>query len=551
MSGAHISMLLQVRLIAWLRWRLLANSLREKRQRLELAAKILLGIFFALFVIGTALGMLGLGFASTRDAKAAALLPAFCWGLFFVWHLMPLLMAPFRAEFEFRLLLRYPLNYAAFFSLNLLYGLFDVWALLGAAGLAGLAAGMSLGRPAVAGVAVVAAALFALVNLLLNRVIYAWLERVLATRRGREAALLVFVLATLSLQLLGPLAERSGGRLKTWLLMLAPALDLLPPSAAADALRGSLAGSFATPLALLAAWAAGLGWLLHARTRAEYLGESGEESAAPQKEKVAPVARVFRPGVIARLVRDPLAALVERELRYLLRTGLLLLNLFLPLVFLVLFSLGRSSRPEGRIIFGIPAELNYATWLCYSVVVVAGNAVNSFGMERAGVQFYYLAPVNFRTVLLAKNIYVALLGAFEAVLLLAATLLLAGPPGPAVLLSAWLAAAFLLLVICGMGNITSVLHPRAVELGKFATRLPWLSVLLNMLAQFIMLGVVVAAFIAGRRSGSYWTSALALAAVVAACLPAYFYALGRAARLAETRGETLLDELCRASASSR
>jgi len=47
----------QIRAVAWLRWRILRNSLRNKSRRLDLIGLIFSGFFSLLFVIGVTLGI--------------------------------------------------------------------------------------------------------------------------------------------------------------------------------------------------------------------------------------------------------------------------------------------------------------------------------------------------------------------------------------------------------------------------------------------------------------------------------------------------------------
>ena len=84
---------------------------------------------------------------------------------------------------------------------------------------------------------------FALVNLVLARMLFAWLERWLAQRRTREIMGILFFLFILSFQLIGPLVaiyeHRSIAETKILGQKLSNAQRPLPPGLAAAAIAGS------------------------------------------------------------------------------------------------------------------------------------------------------------------------------------------------------------------------------------------------------------------------------------------------------------------------
>ena len=128
---------------------------------------------------------------------------------------------------------------------------------------------------------------FAIVNLLLARMAFAWLERWLAQRRTREIMGLVFFLCILSLQLIGPLATYYGHKSKVETQLLGQELSKLqkplPPGLAAAAIAGMDEGQHWTSLTcflLLGLYGIAFLWLLNFRLRAEYRGENLNESSA-------------------------------------------------------------------------------------------------------------------------------------------------------------------------------------------------------------------------------------------------------------------------------
>ncbi|HEY7680682.1 MAG TPA: hypothetical protein VIC04_09220, partial [Terriglobia bacterium] len=270
-------------MIAGLRYRLLINSLRTVQGQLELISKILLLLTGAMMALGGGMGFFAAGLALSAPGRERLLqLPL--WGVFAAWFFLPMLIGAFRAEFEFRNLLRYPMRYSAFYTLSLAYGLFDFCAVLALIWLGGFGAGLIVARPALAWWTIPVLAAYAATMLTLNCVVYSWLERLLATRKARERFFVLVLLAMLSIQFIGPLGERYAGFLKPLLRALLPALDLLPPGLAGSALASSLSSFSPATLGALAGLVACAGcfaWLLHRRLRAQFLGEHLSETQAP------------------------------------------------------------------------------------------------------------------------------------------------------------------------------------------------------------------------------------------------------------------------------
>src|SRR5258708_31514466 len=110
----------QIRLVAWLRWRVLRNSISNKNRRLDLIGLIFSGFFSLLFVIGVTFGF----FFVTKALFEKHLEPLF--GLVFLallvwWQSFPILLAGFSPQFPFRTLLPFPLNLFTFYLLCIVY----------------------------------------------------------------------------------------------------------------------------------------------------------------------------------------------------------------------------------------------------------------------------------------------------------------------------------------------------------------------------------------------------------------------------------------------
>ncbi len=106
-----------------------------------------------------------------------------------------------------------------------------------------------------------------------------------------------------------------------------------------------------------------------------------------------------------RFFRDPLAALIEKEMQSLARSSRFRLVFFMGFTFGLVVWLPLAFGRHGLASSG-PIESNFLTWISvYSVMMLGEVALfNNLGFDRTAAQLYWIAPVSLRTVLLAKNI---------------------------------------------------------------------------------------------------------------------------------------------------
>jgi ABC-2 type transport system permease protein len=195
----------QLRLVGWLRWRLFVNGLRTTRGKADLAARIITGAGMGFAVLASGV-LLGFGSWYAASAREPFILSAELWVVFLLWLLWPIFITGFGAESDPASLLRFPLHYGSFVLLAFAHGIFDPVAMTAMYWLAAMLVGTTIASPAALPWAAPALAVFALLNLLLNRSLFAWLSRWLAQRRTREILGLVLVLLMFSFQLVGPIA---------------------------------------------------------------------------------------------------------------------------------------------------------------------------------------------------------------------------------------------------------------------------------------------------------------------------------------------------------
>jgi ABC-2 type transport system permease protein len=169
----------QLAAIAWLRWRMFANSLRSSRGKAEVISRVIMAIFFGVGGFG---GTLACGFAAwyfVSQGKPEMLAVMF-WAVFLFWQLFPIMSTAFTNNPDSGDLLRFPLGYRAYFLIRLAYGSFDPATALGCLWLTGMLLGIAAASPLLLVWALPVVLLFAAFNLLFLQMVFAWLERWLA-----------------------------------------------------------------------------------------------------------------------------------------------------------------------------------------------------------------------------------------------------------------------------------------------------------------------------------------------------------------------------------
>ncbi len=539
----------QMATIAGLRWRLFRNSLRTTAQWLDLVAIVLTTALGGLFVLGAGLGLgVGAHFLIVRGNPELLALPLL--GVFLFWQLMPLLLASSTTGFDFTNLLRFPLRFPAFFLLSLAYALFDPAAVGSLVWLACIATGIALARPELLGWTLLVLAVFAATNLLLSRAVFSWLERLLARRRSREALVALFILCLLGFQFLGALGARWEKRLKPYASTALPVLQLLPPGLAGKALAGATRGSASTIVVstgFLVAYGLAFGLLLHRRLRAQYLGEDLGETASPVVTRAASTASFTSSTSLASAyLPGPVAAMFEKEWRYLYRNTMAALQLVLPLILIPVLSLSWTRPRAGRGVGSqLPAELMFPAAVAYMFLILAQLAHNSFAFDGRGIQLLFVAPVRFRDVLLGKNLVFGLILMVETGLVWLIVRLLFRAPRAMTVAATLSGLLFAGLVHCIVGNWLSLQFPRRFDFGRFRRRASGVSVLIGLVLQIVLLGGVAILYFLFRLGGKLWLLPVVLLFLSGVMVPVYVATLGRFTRLAMENREVLTSQLCR------
>jgi ABC-2 type transport system permease protein len=541
----------QLLAIAWLRWRLFVNVLRSTRGQLELLSRILVSLAFLAGGFGGAV-LMGLGAYFFLTSGKPQMLAALLWGIFFFWQLFPIMATAFTNNPDSSELLRFPLGYSRYFLVRLAYGVVDPATYLGSIWSLGILVGLSLAKFSLLPWAALILLTFVFFNLLFLQMIFAWVERWLAQRQTRELMGILFVLVMLSFQLIGPLTghfrKRPNSEMQRVIAVILPAQQILPPGLAADAIVQGIYPQWTTALSslgLLCGFILLAGYGLHVRLFAQYRGENLSEVVVSSVLRRNPSVRLgwSLPGFSA-----PVAAVFEKEIRYVLRSGPMLLNFAMPFFMLVVFrfSAMNSLRHSGTTFFSRTPSLAFPVAAAYMLLMLTNVAFNNFGADAAGIQFFYASPASFRQIVLAKNLACACIVGVETILAWFVVALFYDPPRMNITLLTLAGLLFAAPLDFAAGNLLSVYAPKRFDYSKFGRqRASQLTVLISMGLQVVVAGVAVGAVLMARYLGSIWIAALVLALLAIVSFSIYVVTLNRINRLALNRRETLLAELCR------
>lgn len=541
----------QLAAVAQVRWRIFVNSLRTVRGRLELASRIFVGLAFLAGGIGGAIGLGGAAWFVLLEGNAEWL-GGLLWPVFLFWQLFPLMATAFTQNVESSNLLRFPLNYRSYFLIRLVYGSLDPATAVASLWLLGIDIGVGVARPSLLPWTTIVLLIFALVNLLLARMLFAWLERWLAQRRTRELMGILFFLFVLSFQLIGPLIavfeHRSIPETRILGQELSNAQRPLPPGLAAAAIAKaaqaqpgfSMITAGAVPLLLLGCYGVAFLWLLNFRLRAEYRGENLSESAGRKVSTggLPPVALGWNlPGL-----PGPVAAVFEKELRYLSRSGPMLFTLIVPLFMLAVFR--SSGKNEG--LFAHAPALTFPLGAAYALLLLTNLSYNNFGAEGSGTRFFFASPAGFRQIMMGKNLAHTAVFALEVLLVWVGTCLLYRPPSLGITLATLASILFILPIDLAAGNLFSIYSPSRVEAGVFGRQRASLTTVLASLGiRGALFGMGALMLWFSRGCGDSWMELLIFFLPAAFAFAVYFFALDRVDGMALNHRENLIASLGR------
>jgi ABC-2 type transport system permease protein len=369
------------------------------------------------------------------------------------------------------------------------------------------------------------------------------LERLLARRRVREILVFLLVLGTAAPRMLLVFHVRS--RSFGWVGGVASA-SVLPWAAAARAILG--------PERLLSFFTAGLwtlaaAWFGRGQFERSLRYDAMAAQATPAVTRGGAVSRaetlserLFR--LPSRIFPDPLAVLVEKELRSLARTPrfrmVFVMGFAFGLMVWVPLVLGGQADRNGWL------EQNLLAVVSIYALTLLGQVTywNCFGFDRSAIGIYLAAPQPIRLTLVGKNIASLAFVYLEVVILTVLTEAFRLTTGVGKVMETVLVVGISSLYMLAFGNISSVEYPRAlkperVSQGGASSRFQALVFILYPLA----LIPVAMAYLAGYALDSELAFGIALACAAALGGFVYWLGLDSAVRTVTRHRERMLADL--------
>jgi ABC-2 type transport system permease protein len=233
-----------------------------------------------------------------------------------------------------------------------------------------------------------------------------------------------------------------------------------------------------------------------------------------------------------------LAGMLGKEFLYVRRNMGLFYSVVAPLVFVFLFAGRLATRGSAEFVF--PAAIGYA------LLGISPLSYNSFGLEGAGSQFYFFAPVKLREVLLAKNMVSFAMALFEAIAVFLIVSYVAAMPSPQTVASGLLWAAATLVLNTTIGNRRSISAPKKINLARAANKQA------SPLSAFMGMGILLASAVVGGGvlfGAMYlhlmWLPVPFFAVYAAVAVWFYWRSLGSIDAFAMEHREELFLELCK------
>jgi len=549
------------RLIAliWLRARMWWHGLRSRATVADTAVACILAVIAAIFSVALAIALslithVGLR-DGTEDAVHMAMLVVF-WMLGFLAVVMPVFFGFGQPQVPLRRLLVFPFSHLSLYRISLassfVSGVNLFWYPVLVA--VSLVACLVDGAPPVYWL--VAVVVYAICLVVWCNTVLIVVQWVLRKRSVRELAALVGLVLLVVVSMLPAMyQEEAEERGQEWFgdLIPKPVTSVLgrmatvfPPSIVVRGLESVILGEPGTgigALLWLVLWTGGgvvIGYSIVRRNLLEGEQSAGDYSAgAAGPVRRAPVLRMERLTIIPVEVR----AVAAKELRYLVRSTTGKFNLVIMPVFVIVMALV-VARDLDHAFLGLDrVSLVFVGLMIYASMFSNNFLFNAYAWEGAGVQSFFLSPVEPERIVLGKNIGVWIYNSVLGVEGVIFFVLVSGVPPAAALIGGCLAFVASILSATIVGNFLSPVMPVSRDISSI-TNSPSQTAVLATFGVLIGNALVIGSSVAiPSLLGARWLGPLLLALLIAAEIAFYVVMLGPAGRLLDSRRESLIETL--------
>ncbi len=388
-----------------------------------------------------------------------------------MWATLPLSIGSNR-QFEPGRLLMYPISLRKLFAIDFisevtnLQSIFAIPAIIAM----GLGAGLGSGMLGLALIATIPAVVF---GVALSKWLSISLGSLTRRRRTRGETLLALigVVAGLGGALVGQLAPALIRHAESF-----RGLRWTPPGAVAAALTIGLREGAAADYLLAVATLTGYSLLLIATTywiaQRAVLGGGGKRRTAASTRLAKTETYT---GWELPLSSPQLSAVVEKELRYVMRNAQLRMMVLMPLILIVIrlvntnrvsaeVAEGSGSLASGFMVYG--EGLLASGGVLYVFLILTGLSCNQFAFEEGGMRSLILSPVDRRTILIGKNIALTIVALLFSAALLVINYLVFRDLTPRALAFVTLCFITFAATMSVIGNRLSIRFPKRMKFGK-------------------------------------------------------------------------------------
>lgn len=551
----------QLGTLIWLKWLLFRNSLRSSKAIVSRIASIL-GMLAALALALVVAAGLGVGayllsspeiMAQARQQTEAGELPSTQFIFFsifalsfLIWATLPLSTGSTR-QFDPGKLLMYPISLRKLFAVDFISELTSLQSIFAIPAIVAICVGAGLGSGSLA-LALLAALPIALFGMALSKWLSVSFGSLLRRRRTRGETLIALIgaIAGLGGALVGQLAPTIFKRVES-----IEGLRWTPPGAAAVALTNGLRAEqlseYMVAVTTLAAYSTLLVFVTYLIARRSALGLGGAKRRSSPAGAAETAAYT---GWELSWLSPQLTAVIEKELRYIMRNAQLRMMVLAPLILIVVRVVNSSRMSDPRGTKGAPSFiadfLYYGEGLIptggvlYVFLILTSISCNQFAFEEGGMRALILSPVRRHKILIGKNIALTIIVFFFSVALLAINEIVFDDLTVRSTLFVAINFVTFAAVMLVLGNWLSIRFPKRMKFGKRLNVSGVVGLLLIPMMVLLALPPLVSTAV-GYFTGSVAIVyiSLTLFALVASCF--YWLSIYHQGRMLQRREVEILD----------